>query len=367
MKIILVYSMATHPGVHKLAKTLSRNGHDVKLLVWDRERKYQKVEKIDSYTTNRFRLKTPYGKIIILLYLPIWWLYELYFFLREDPDVIHVCNLDTLLPAIIAKFLRRTRLYYTIYDLYGSTYPGSMPSVIRKFTTFIEKVGIGFTDVLFSVSEAFFEDIKGARIKKLVYIYNSPEDYSSIQASVEHRSEMCIFYAGWMAKHRGLEDMIDIISDLDGVKLVMAGKDMDEDVLEYGRVKLNDFQYLGFISHEEVIHRSMQADILFVFYNPNLANYRYSTPNKLFEAMMCGKPIIISDGIAASKIVTRENCGIVVPYGDVDAIKEAVLRLINDPALREELGRNGRRAYETSYSWEIMESRLINAYKELEN
>jgi glycosyltransferase involved in cell wall biosynthesis len=83
--------------------------------------------------------------------------------------------------------------------------------------------------------------------------------------------------------------------------------------------------------------------------------------------MMCGKPIIVNDGAPMSKIVRAEGCGIVVPYGDVDAIKEAVLRLKNDPALRQELARNGRRAYETSYSWEIMESRLVDAYKELVN
>ena len=325
------------------------------------------VARIDSFTAHRFRLKTPHGKLTVLLYLPVWWLYELYFLLKEDPDVVHACDLDTLPPAIMAKLLKKTKLCYTIYDLYGGSFPGPIPLVIRNAITFVERVGIRFTDVLFLVSESIYESIRGAGIRKLVYIYNSPEDYPDAQLSPEHKLETCIFYAGWMAKYRGLEDMINAVSDLHGIKLVMAGTEVDKDILEYGRAKLDNFQYLGLISYEEVIRRSMQADILFVFYDPKRASFRYSTPNKLFEAMMCGKPIIVNEGIAASKIVTRENCGILVPYGDIDAIKEAVLRLINDPALREELGRNGRRAYETSYSWEIMEGRLINAYKELAN
>jgi glycosyltransferase involved in cell wall biosynthesis len=90
--------------------------------------------------------------------------------------------------------------------------------------------------------------------------------------------------------------------------------------------------------------------------------------------MMCGKPILISDGIAGSKIVAQEDCGIVVPYGDVDAIKESLLRLKNDPELlkndpelRQRLGQNGRKAYENRYSWSIMESRIIDAYNDLAN
>jgi len=367
MKVVLIRSTATHPGVHKLAKTLSRNGHDVKLLVWDRERKYPKVEKIDSYTVHRFRLKTPYGKIAVLLYLPIWWLYELYFFLREDPDVVHACDLDTLPPAIVAKFLKRTRLCYTIYDLYGGAFPGPIPTAVRNLATFIERVSITFTDILFLITESFEEALKGARIKKVVYIYNSPEDYSDMEFTAMTTSEIRIFYGGSIAGVRGIKDMIDAISDMDGIKFVLAGSELDKDIVKYGMAKLEEFEYLGFIPHKEVIRRSLAADILFLFADPKLLCFRHATPNKLFEAMMCSKPIIVSDGAPMSKIVRAEGCGIVVPYGDIAAIKEAVLRLINDPVLREKLGRNGRRAYETSYSWEIMESRLINAYKELAN
>ena len=66
---------------------------------------------------------------------------------------------------------------------------------------------------------------------------------------------------------------------------------------------------------------------------------------------MCGKPIIMNSEVAASEIVLEEKCGIVVPYGDVDAIKEAINKLKNDPNLRKELGENGRKAYEKRYSW----------------
>ena len=367
MKTILVSSYAIHPGVHKLARTLSNNGHDVKLLVWDRDRKLPKTERTDSFTVHRFRLKAPYGSMAIVFYHPLWWLYGLCFFLRERPEVIHACNLDTLPPAIVAKTILRNRLCYTIYDLYGSAYPGPVPSALRRLTTFLEKLGIGFTDVLFLVSERVHDEIRGAHIKKLVYVYNSPEDCTAGEVKVGKADELHVFYAGWMGESRGLREMIDALSGLDGISLVMAGKEMDPGIVEYGKAKLSNFEYLGWIPYEEVIRRSIEADVLFVFYHPERASFGISIPNKVFEAMMCGKPLLVNEGINAATIVERENSGIVVPYGDVNAIREAILRLRNDLDLRRTLGENGRTAYETRYSWNIMESRLASAYNELDS
>jgi glycosyltransferase involved in cell wall biosynthesis len=366
MKVVIVYSFAIHPGVHKLAGTLAKNGHDVKLLVWDRDKKLPKLGKADSFTIHRFRLKAPYGKLTVLLFHPLWWLYELYFILKQKPDVVHACNFDTLPSAIIAKLVRRTKLCYSILDPYGSAYPGPVPSIVRKLITFIEKSGLSLTDTLFMVSESIYEDMKSARIKKLVYIYNSPEDYPITEPIFPRSSDFSLFYAGWMAESRGLREIVDALSGMDEVRLVMAGKEIDKSIIEHAKAKLKNFEYLGWITYQEVIRRSLEADVLFVFYDPTQAGFKYSTPNKVFEAMMCSKPIIINDGLAASKIVGKENFGFVVPYGDVNAIKQAVLKLKNDPDLRKRLGENGRRAYDTSYSWKIMESRLVEAYRGLE-
>ena len=79
--------------------------------------------------------------------------------------------------------------------------------------------------------------------------------------------------------------------------------------------------------------------------------------------MMCGKPIIVSDGSSMTNIVKAENCGLVIPYGDVRAIQDAIAKLMEDKKLRQYLGANGRKAYEKKYSWSIMEDRLLDAYR----
>jgi glycosyltransferase involved in cell wall biosynthesis len=75
--------------------------------------------------------------------------------------------------------------------------------------------------------------------------------------------------------------------------------------------------------------------------------------------MMCGRPILVNKGTSTAKKVLEENCGLVVDANNIEEIREAIIKLRDNPELCRELGANGRRAYEERYSWEIMEQRLI--------
>lgn len=373
MKVTLIRGRAIDSAVYKVAETLSRNGYDVHLLVWDRQGDL-KNRKGDGYKISRFNLRAPYDRLVALFYFPIWWLYEFFFLLKNNPDVIHACDLDTLAPAILAKLIKRTKLCYTVYDFYADNLPEGRPYLVRKLIrnliAAVEKFGIGFTEVLFLVREWQLKEVKGARINKLVYIYNSPPDYFDAKQRRKSgaRAEILIFYAGAIHKSRGLEYMLEAVENLDGVRLVLGGTGPDKGLVEESARRCQRIRYIGWIpSYEGVIKETLKADVLFRFGDPRIPQVRYDAPNKFFEAMMSGKPIITNAEIAASKTVQKENCGLVVPYGDVEAIMEAIVRLKNDPKLMRTLGANGRKAYEQKYSWHIMQERLLHAYKELTN
>jgi len=148
---------------------------------------------------------------------------------------------------------------------------------------------------------------------------------------------------------------------------VIAGdgpeRDFIEQISSHGS---HNIQYLGYIPHSRVVEETRKADILFAFYDPSIPNSRYASPNKVFEAMMCGKPIIVNSESAAGTLVRKESCGVTIPYGDSEALRTAILMLKARPDLRRELGTNGRRAYEERYNWNIMKERLLAAYKAAE-
>lgn len=371
MKVTLVRARAIDPAVNKVAKALSRNGYDVRLLVWDRQNTL-KGKSGDGYTICKFGLKAPYNKFTVLFYLPLWWIYEFFFLLKDKCNVIHACDLDTLVPAIVAKLIKRVPLCYTIYDFYANNLPDGrfqlVRNLIRSLLARVEKLGIGFAEIIFLVDESRYEEVRGARINKVVYIYNSPPDHFEVKRGHEsrERTEIAIFYAGAISKWRGLEHMIKAIEDLNNIRLIIAGTGPDKDLLENQTAGARSkIQYIGWIPYKEIIKRTLEADVLFAFYGPEMPASKRASPNKLFEAMMCAKPIIASDGSSMADIVREENCGLVVPYGDIAAIREAVLKLKNDSQLRQTLGQNGRRAYEGRYSWRIMEQRLLDSYQQL--
>jgi len=371
VKVTLVRSRAIDPAVNKLAETLSENEYDVKLLLWDRQNTL-KAKNVHGYTICKFTLKAPYDKFTVLFYLPIWWIYEFVFLLKDKANIIHACDLDTLVPAILAKLIKRVKLCYTIYDFYANNLPDGHFQLIRKLirsvTARVERLGIGFTDGLFLADEFRYEDVRGARIKRIAYIHNSPPDHFEAKRGHESREriEIAIFYAGVINKWRGLESMIKAVEGLDNVELTIAGLSSDTTLFKNQAADAKSkVQYIGWIPYEEVIRRTLEADILFAFYDPRFSSTKWADSSKLFAAMMCAKPIIVNEGTIVSKIVADEKCGLIIPYGDVSAISGAILKLKNNPELRRKLGEYGRKAYENRYSWDIMRNRLINVYCEV--
>ena len=300
------------------------------------------------------------------------------FLLRDDSDVIHACDFDTLLPAILAKLIGKRKLCYFIYDFYADNLLGGgfqwLRKRVRVLIAHLERTGIGFADVLFLVDESRFEEVDGAHINELYYVYDFPIDYvakpharAARTASGVSNDEMVIFYAGAMHGSRGLSYMFDAVSGVEGVRLKVAGPITDnKQVLDDLNRVGSKAQYLGFLpSYDDVIKETSKADLLFRFEDPGAPKTKYASPSKLFEAMMCGKPIIVTDESAMAKIVRKEECALVVPYGDVPALIDVLKTCRDAPQFRAELGNNGRKAYEERYSWTIMEERVLSGYRSL--
>jgi glycosyltransferase involved in cell wall biosynthesis len=123
--------------------------------------------------------------------------------------------------------------------------------------------------------------------------------------------------------------------------------------------------FIGRIPYEEVLERSLNCDLLFVLRDSKLPVNRYICGSKLFQAMMCRKPLLVNKGTSTALKVIKDNCGIVVDAHNVDEIRKTVLKLKTNPELGRKLGMNGRKAYEKKYSWELMEHRLLSLYSEI--
>jgi len=74
-------------------------------------------------------------------------------------------------------------------------------------------------------------------------------------------------------------------------------------------------------------------------------------PNKLFDYMSAGLPVITSDTVPSARVVKAERAGVVFEARSVESLADAVISLA-DAGLRGEMGYNGRAAVERRYNWE---------------
>jgi glycosyltransferase involved in cell wall biosynthesis len=118
-------------------------------------------------------------------------------------------------------------------------------------------------------------------------------------------------------------------------------------------------QFLGWMDYTKAIEVIKECDIGLV---PHHATESWNTtiPNKLFDYMSMGKPVIVSDAKPTKRIVQEERCGMVFEDQNAEDLSRMILRL-EDALVREEMGRNGRKAVTTKYNWAVDEERLLKA------
>ena len=168
-----------------------------------------------------------------------------------------------------------------------------------------------------------------------------------------------------LARDRGLDTLIKAVWGLVDVELIIAGFGELNNVFSKINKWKNNIRFLGRVAYNDVLKLTASSDCIVALYDPRIPNNVFASPNKLFEAMMCAKPIIVNHGTNAASIVLKEKCGLVVSYGDYKDLRNAIMKLKADPLLKEELGKNGRHAYEQKYSWKLMEAKLLRIYNSL--
>jgi glycosyltransferase involved in cell wall biosynthesis len=86
-----------------------------------------------------------------------------------------------------------------------------------------------------------------------------------------------------------------------------------------------------------------------------------ATPVKLFDSMAAGRPVVVTPRLEAAQIVTTHRAGLVAASDDVDDVAGAIAWLLQDRALREELGANARRCAVEQFDWRLLASELATA------
>lgn len=359
--------VAPDPRVAKEAQALTEAGYKVGVVAWDRRGNLPRVEEAPFGLVERLPIKGSFGAGLANL-LPLvrfnlallWHLIKR----RSTYDAIHACDFDTLLPALVAAKLLGKKVVYDVFDFYADMLratPGWIKSIIKK----VDLRLMGWVDAVILADENRVKQIRGARPKRLTFIYNSPpiEDPFPLPPAPP---PLRIAYVGLLQKERGILQVIELLRRHPEWELDLGGFGGDEEEIRRAVADLPNVRYHGRVPYEKALELMGNAHLLFATYDPSIPNHRYSSANKLFEAMAIGRPIVVAEETGMDQLVQKYALGFVVKYGDVAALERAFAQVATWDLQRfGEFAQKAREVYATCFSWQKMKERLVALYREL--
>ena len=282
-------------------------------------------------------------------------------------DAIHAFDLDTgLVAKKIAKSYNK-HLVYHIADFYVDSrakIPGPLKFIIRSMEYSI----INYADNTIICTEERKDQIAGARPRKLTVVHNTPSidfDVSSyIDQSMDPDHKLTLAYIGVLSKRRFIDQAVDCMMGMKDSQMILAGGGDLVDFVKERAEKTDNIKYKGKVDYEDTFDIYSKSDLMFAVYNPQIMNHKYSAANKIYEAMLLKKPIIVARGTSMDKIVERYDIGFVIDY-DKNEFRDLLYKLEKDRSIIDKKVENMQGVYE-NYSWETMKKRLIDVYSDLE-
>lgn len=165
-----------------------------------------------------------------------------------------------------------------------------------------------------------------------------------------------VLYQGGFSRDRGIEQLIDTLPSMPGVALVLTGYGYLDAELRARAAEpglAGRLRVLPAVPPSELLKWVASADVVAMPIQPTTLNHRLTTPNKLFEAMAAGVPVVASDLPGMEPIVRETGCGLLVDPSSPIAIADACRQLLEASfAERTAWRERALRAAHDTYSWD---------------
>lgn len=363
--------------VNRSAQTLAEAGWDV-VLVAIKDDDTEAYEERDGYVVKRVTLKSRmlprrFGLKFIRFAEGIWRTFVAAY--RENADVYDSRDAYPLLAAHIAAALRGARVVYDSDELnLDRNWAPSRNPVWRFFMKayegyFARRSSVitsdyGRAEVLskrYGVSPVVLLNVPG--------VLEQPEPDAEFRARALGDRRVLLLYQGILLPNRGLLEMVDAMRELPECRLAIVGYGPLADAIRdkiAAEGRQADAEVFSAVPYDTLMRYTAAADVGMVPIVGSCLSYRLAAPNKLFECMMAGTPVVASDLPDMARVVTEERVGTLIEDPtDPASIAKAVRELIDGDEPLESIGQRARSAALARYNWDIEKSKLLEVYDRL--
>lgn len=302
--LLAISDLVSDQRVHRTATSLQNAGYKVLAVGRRIKSTPKKVER--SYQIHLFRLPFRKGPLLYLSY-NIWAFFYLAF---KRFNVLQANDLDTLLSARLICWLKRKPIIYDSHEFFTE-----LPELINRNRTqniwhWLERKLVPGLKYCSTVSRGIAKEMENRYGIPFLVIRNLPQG-KPLPTTYQPQLRT-IIYQGALNIGRGVERLIASMQFISNSKLIIVGSGeienelsdhckklkLDAKVSFMGRIPLNELHY---ITGKATIGVSLEEDMGL--------NYRFALPNKLFDYIQAGLPVLVSDLPEMKKIVEQYKIG----------------------------------------------------------
>ncbi|MCX6303229.1 MAG: glycosyltransferase [Bacteroidia bacterium] len=353
--------------VQKIAGTVSSLDCDITII----GRRLGECCEKDSvpFRTKRFRMLFKRG-----LFFYSSFNIRLFFYLLFHKFELLVANdLDTLLPNYLVSKLKHLPLVYDSHEYFTGVPELNNKPVRKWFWKTIERSVFPHLKYVMTVSNSVADQyekefrIKPSVIRNCSRISSGIAPYSRQELGLPANHLLLIFQGGGINIDKGGEELIEALIMTENVSLLIVGSG---DVVQALKEKaeepglLERIKFIPKVPWEELMRYTRSADAGMSLEKDTNLNYKFSLPNKLFDYISAGIPVITGSLPEIRKVVEENDCGIIIPDIMPREISRAIIKLRDDPDLRNKLKMNSINASK-SLNWENESKKIIDFYNKI--
>jgi glycosyltransferase involved in cell wall biosynthesis len=315
--VSVINDLTTDQRVHKHCLLLQRKGYDVTLI--GRHTSVSRPLDDRPYATVRMRLPFERGPLFYASY-NIGLFVQLLF---RKADLLFSNDLDTLLPNYLVSRVKRVPLIYDSHEYFTEVPELAGRPAVQRVWQRLENWLLPKLKYTVTVNRSIAQLYRQRFDIDMVVLRNIPESKpvasrpSKAELGLPVEGKLVILQGSGINMHRGAEEAVLAMQYVDGVTLLILGSGdvvatLKQMVIEHGlsgKVLFRDR-----MPYAEMMAHTRLADLGLTLDRDTNINYRYSLPNKLFDYIHAGIPVLASDLVEVDRIVKQ--------YGIGDSIQE---------------------------------------------
>ena len=368
--VSVINDLATDQRVNRTCTTLLQLGYTVTLV--GRNLPNSLILADRPYFTYRMNLFFKKGPFFYLEYTIRLFFYLLF----NKADLLFANDLDTLIPNFMVSKIKGSKLVYDTHELFTEVPELEQGGFKKQIWTSIEKQLFPQIKTVITVNQSIADYYSNLYKKDISVVRNIPHSSNFKNINLKTRNELgmptdkriLIMQGSGINIHRGSEEVLEAMQYIDNAVLyIIGGGDVIATLKKMtGELKLNDkVVFIDKLPFHELIQYTFNADLGLTLDKANNINYQFSLPNKLFDYIHCGIPILSSQLIEIKKIIDQYQIGDFIPSHNPKDIADKINAIFKTDSLLKKWKENVKIA-KSDLNWENEEKILISAIKSSE-